>query len=170
MKKICNKCNIEKSIGEFHINKYGKDGFHCQCKECKNNYKKLYNSINSDKRKDYRKSKKHISLWRSLLKSTIRRLNQVKKNKTITLLGYSPLDLKQHIENQFTNGMSWTNHGEWHVDHIKDVSSFPEDTPPNIVNALSNLRPLWATTREINGVVYEGNLNRNKIRRKSINT
>lgn len=33
---------------------------------------------------------------------------------------------------------------------------------PNIVNALANLRPLWATTREINGVIYEGNLNRCK--------
>lgn len=30
----------------------------------------------------------------------------------------------------------------------------------DIVNALSNLRPLWATTREINGIIYEGNLNR----------
>ena len=61
--------------------------------------------------------------------------------------------------------MSWDNHGEWHVDHIKDVSTFDPDTPPSVVNALINLRPLWATTREINGVVYEGNLNRNKIRK-----
>ena len=62
--------------------------------------------------------------------------------------------------------MTWSNHGEWHVDHIKDVSSFSKDTHPSIVNALTNLQPLWATTREINGVIYEGNLNKNKVRRK----
>jgi hypothetical protein len=58
--------------------------------------------------------------------------------------------------------MNWDNYGEWHIDHIKDVVLFDEDTPPYVVNALTNLRPLWATTRKINGVVYEGNLNRKK--------
>jgi hypothetical protein len=56
--------------------------------------------------------------------------------------------------------MTWDNHGEWHIDHIKMVCEFDKTTHPSIVNALSNLRPLWATTREINGVIYEGNLNR----------
>jgi hypothetical protein len=58
--------------------------------------------------------------------------------------------------------MTWDNYGEWHIDHIKPVSSFDKDTPQSIVNALSNLQPLWATTREINGVVYEGNLNKGR--------
>ena len=31
-------------------------------------------------------------------------------------------------------------------------------------NALSNLRPLWAVNTEINGVFYEGNLNRKIIK------
>jgi hypothetical protein len=41
-----------------------------------------------------------------------------------------------------------------------DLNSSDKDTHPRVVNALSNLRPLWATTREINGVIYEGNQNR----------
>ena len=82
------------------------------------------------------------------------------------MLGYSALDLKQHIESMFTEGMSWDNHGEWHIDHIKQVVSFNSDTAPSVVNALSNLRPLWATTREINGIIYEGNLNRPKYYEK----
>lgn len=57
--------------------------------------------------------------------------------------------------------MTWNNYGEWHIDHIKPVNSFESDTPQSVVNALSNLQPLWATTREINGVVYIGNLNKN---------
>lgn len=28
--------------------------------------------------------------------------------------------------------------------------------------ALENLRPMWSTTREINGIIYEGNLNKKK--------
>jgi len=56
--------------------------------------------------------------------------------------------------------MSWDNHGEWHIDHIKPVSKFDKETPMSIVNALSNLQPLWETTREINGVIFEGNLNK----------
>ena len=60
------------------------------------------------------------------------------------------------------------NHGEWHVDHIKDVSLFNNDELPSVVNALSNLRPMWATTREINGIIYEGNLNRNKHRKRKL--
>ena len=27
-------------------------------------------------------------------------------------------ELRQHIEAQFTEGMSWNNYGKWHIDHI----------------------------------------------------
>lgn len=29
--------------------------------------------------------------------------------------------------------------------------------------ALSNLQPLWATTREIDGIIYEENLNKSRF-------
>ena len=45
---------------------------------------------------------------------------------------------------------------------LDNVIFFDMETPANIVNALSNLRPMWATTRKINGIIYEGNLNRTK--------
>lgn len=114
------------------------------------------------KTKEYRNKNKHIVSWRNCLNNTLKRLGKPKEGKTIDLLGYSALELKQYIESLFTEGMSWDNYGEWHIDHIKDVVLFDDDTPPCVVNALTNLRPLWATTRKINGVVYEGNLNRKK--------
>ena len=136
---------------------------------------KKYSSLNQDKikqkfvryketgkTKEYRDKNKHITAWRNLLNNSLKRLGQIKENKTNKLLGYSALELKQHIESLFTEGMSWDNYGDWHIDHIKPVVSFQKDTTPNIVNALSNLRPMWSTTREINGIVYEGNLNRPK--------
>ena len=94
------------------------------------------------------------------MRSSITRLNQVKSDKTIKMLGYSANKLKEHMESLWTTDMNWENYGEWHIDHIRPVCTFNSDTPSQVVNSLSNLRPLWATTRMINGVIYEGNLNR----------
>ena len=152
-------------------------------KERKKEYDKQYRESNPDKikethknhrernrtninerdkkwQKQYRDINPQISAWRHLLYDSLKRMGKNKEGHTIDLLGYSALDLKNHIQNIFTDGMSWDNYGEWHIDHIKRVCEFDKDTHPSIVNALPNLRPLWATTREINGVVYEGNLNR----------
>lgn len=64
------------------------------------------------------------------------------------LLGYTVESLKSHLERQFTKGMTWANYGEWHIDHIRPVSSFNFSTPrdPEFHEcwALSNLQPLWA--------------------------
>jgi hypothetical protein len=53
-------------------------------------------------------------------------LNEVlKKNKTyktsniISLLGCTLDEVKQYLEKQFINNMSWENHGDcWEIDHI----------------------------------------------------
>lgn len=58
-------------------------------------------------------------------------------------LGYSLSEFKVHIESLFKDGMSWDNHGEWHIDHIIPVSKFPIENISQ-VNALNNLQPLWA--------------------------
>lgn len=129
----------------------------------RNYYEKNRDKVNKNKneyRKKYYKKNPHIGIWRYTLKNVLKRLGQTKNNSTHKILGYSPEDLKTNLESKFTDGMSWDNYGEWHVDHIKPVSSFNKDTPPKIVNSLDNLQPLWATTREINGVIYEGNLNK----------
>lgn len=98
--------------------------------------------------------------WRRLLKFYLRNNNQTKNNKTIILLGYDHIKFKQRIECQFTDGMSWKNYGDWHIDHKKPLSAFKKDVTPNIVNALCNLQPLWKTTKIINGKIYIGNLNK----------
>jgi len=133
-------------------------------KEYKKEYNKKYREKHKDKVKNWDKNRRlkypHISAWRRLLSETLKRLSQKKEDETIKLLGYSANQLKEHITRLFTENMTWENYGEWHIDHIKPVSKFPKDTHPSIVNALSNLQPLWKTTREINGVVYKGNLNK----------
>jgi hypothetical protein len=145
------------------VKKYTKT-YNIKNKEYKQNYNKIYRIKNKTKVKEWDINRRlkypHISAWRRILNNSLVRLKKEKTTHTIDLLGYSALELKNHLESLFTEGMSWDNYGEWHIDHIKPVSSFDKDTPMSIVNALSNLQPLWATTREINGVIYEGNLNK----------
>lgn len=49
-----------------------------------------------------------------------------------------------YIESKFKEGMSWDNHGEWHVDHIipLDLAKTEEDIYK--LNHYMNLSPLWA--------------------------
>ncbi len=118
-------------------------------------------------RKEYRRkyNKTSISLkWRLFLHNTLRRVGKGKEGHTIDMLGYSVLDLKQHLEQQFTEGMTWANYGEWHIDHKKPLSKFPPETSICEINSLDNLQPLWATTKIINGTIYIGNINKsNKL-------
>lgn len=64
------------------------------------------------------------------------------------LVGYTLSDLQRHIEKHFTDGMSWENRSEWHIDHIIPKSAFnyekPEDIDFKKCWALKNLRPMWA--------------------------
>ena len=43
-----------------------------------------------------------------------------------TLVEYTLDDLMNHLEDNFTTGMSWQNYGKfgWHIDHKKPISSF----------------------------------------------
>lgn len=103
---------------------------------CKLHRKNWYNSV--------KKKSPHILAWRTILTNSLKRLGKNKEDETIKLLGYSPIELKTHIESLFLEGMSWDNYGEWHIDHIIPVSQFDSDTPVDIVNSLENLQPLWA--------------------------
>lgn len=131
-------------------------------KERNKKYLNKYRIEDKDKFYKYRRDNPHCIAWRSILHSTLKRLDAPKQDRTINLLGYSAIELKEHIEKQFQNGMTWENYGEWQIDHIHPVISFDKDTDVKIVCSLDNLRPLWATTRVIDGVIYEGNLNRPK--------
>lgn len=71
---------------------------------------------------------------------------KTKSIKTLTLLGCSIEQLKQHLELQFTEGMSWDNYGKWHIDHIKPCDSFNLENQEEQLKCFhyTNLQPLWA--------------------------
>jgi hypothetical protein len=67
--------------------------------------------------------------------------------RTTKLLGYTPEEFVSHIQPMFKRGMTWENHGEWHVDHIRPLSSFDltDIEQRRLANSLHNLQPMWAS-------------------------
>lgn len=106
-------------------------------------YIKKYKIENKEKYYAYRKRNHHIIVWRNMLYRTLVHLGTEKEGDTKEMLGYSAVQLKHHIEKQFLEGMSWENHGEWEIDHIKPLTKFDMFSDVSEVNALSNLQPLW---------------------------
>jgi len=68
---------------------------------------------------------------------------------------------KNHLEKQFKDGMTWDNYGDWHIDHIRPISSFNfksyEDKEFKECWDLNNLQPLWAeeNIRKHNRILLE---------------
>lgn len=111
-------------------------------------YFKNWWKSNRDKARTYEKRYKdkypHIIACRNSLKSCLYRIGLIKSQSSSEILKYNPEEFKVHIESLFTNGMCWSNYGDWHVDHIIPVSKFDKLTPVYIINSLDNLQPLWA--------------------------
>jgi hypothetical protein len=88
-----------------------------------------------------------------------------KRHLTFDLLGYTPKELKAHLESQFTeeNGYTWDNMSEWHIDHIRPISSFNFDSTEHSdfkkCWALNNLQPLWAMDNMSKGNNWDGVVN-----------
>lgn len=61
-------------------------------------------------------------------------------------LGCSIEQLKEYLAARFQPGMSWSNHGEWHIDHIVPLSSVDLEDQEQLLKVChySNLQPLWA--------------------------
>jgi hypothetical protein len=64
------------------------------------------------------------------------------------LVGCSKQQLREHIESQFKEGMSWENHGHstWHIDHQIPCAAFDHTNPDHQRACFhySNLQPMWA--------------------------
>ena len=81
-----------------------------------------------------------------------------KAYKSMELLGCSIAFARQHIEDQFTIGMTWDNHSlyGWHIDHIKPCASFDLTDPEQQKQCFNytNLQPLWAEDNLSKGAKY----------------
>jgi hypothetical protein len=84
-------------------------------------------------------------------------LQSDKSKHSIEYLGCSIQHFKEHIEKQFTEGMTWDNYGEWHIDHIIPLK-YENPTIEETIERLhwENTQPLWATDNKAKGNRYIG--------------
>jgi hypothetical protein len=154
-KKVADKKYREKN--KEKLNEYVKTWYE-QNKEHRKQYLKEYREKNIDKirevKRNYertRKSKdplyKLINNFRTAIYQVLKENNIQKNGHYFDILQYTPDELIFHLENQFKDGMTWDNYGEWHVDHIKAIASYNiqeiGDSEFMECWSLENLQPLW---------------------------
>lgn len=163
----CNTCRIKKKYEDFVKASWCKNGIRKLCKQCNLEHARHYNIIHKErfyklkdeyflknkkyiqkKRRERRKQRYHSDinfklecLLRSRLKSAISGRRGALKE-----LGCSVEELKLYLESKFQPGMTWKNHGKWHIDHIVPVSYFDLTNSDNVKKCFNykNLQPLWA--------------------------
>ena len=109
-----------------------------------------WNQINFEKRKKI--TKKYKQKPEIKLKENIRHRvyiflkskNLRKNNKTFEIIGCTPFELQKHLEEQFIDGMTWENYGQWHIDHIIPLSTANIEEEIYKLCYYTNLQPLWA--------------------------
>lgn len=140
----CSKCEIIKPSSEFNKDSSRVDGLNLYCKTCV----KEVRSKSRDKSMQIPswKIKKNLQIR---LCGIINKLDVVKSERTMELVGCTPEELKIHIESQFTEGMTWDKYGKngFHIDHIRPCASFDFSDPQQQKECFhyTNLRPLWAS-------------------------
>lgn len=89
---------------------------------------------------------KVLTRMRDFNRRCIEAIKGVKNWRTKSILGYTPEEMRKHIESLWLEGMTWENYGEWHIDHVESIKSLVDKgvTDVKIINALTNLQPLWA--------------------------
>ena len=53
--------------------------------------------------------------------------------------------VKKYLEEKFQEGMCWENHGKWHIEHIKPITTAKTEEEKKKLCHYTNLQPLWAT-------------------------
>lgn len=169
--KLSNKC---KSCRRDYYNEYNKKNIEKKRKSYKEYYKlnrdkELLRSKNkhekySEQEKEYRKNNRdriskrekeryHKDLIfklktnvRNRLKLFLKTKKIYKNNTTFEIVGGTPEIIKEHIEKQFRDGMTWDNYGfsGWHIDHIIPLSSANTEEEVYKLCHYTNLQPLWA--------------------------
>lgn len=139
-----NKLNQEKR------RRYARD-YYSSHREMYLEYFHNYDKNNRDKINKYKRNKINSDLQFRLacnLRGRLRRAltKRYKAGSAIRDLGCSIEQLKSWLMYQFQPGMTWDNYGEWHIDHVKPLSSFDLTDREQLLEACNwyNLQPLWA--------------------------
>jgi len=119
-------------------------------------YHKNKEAFNRRMRRRYKKNIafRLVHACRTSLNKGLRLQGAEKFTSVMRLCGCTPDFLRQHLESQFSPGMTWDNRGvwrigqpmTWHIDHIKPCMSFDLSKKEDQQKCFhyTNLRPMWA--------------------------
>ena len=111
--------------------------------------KKIWRDNNKGYTNEYNKKRKTIDpnfKLRMYLRTRLyQTLKGLKFKSAVDLLGCTIEDFKIYISDKFLEGMTWENHGEWELDHIKPLALFNLASLEEQKKAFhfSNFQPLW---------------------------
>jgi hypothetical protein len=106
-------------------------------------------SINESKRKYISNKRKTDNLFKlkenisKLINHSLKSKGFKKKYKSEEILHCTIQEFKKYIESKFLEGMSWENHGDWHLDHKIPVSWGKNEIEIYELNHYTNFQPLW---------------------------
>jgi hypothetical protein len=123
-------------------------------KENKRLYDIKYRSDNRKQLNKQRLEKYHSDpnfkirhLYRTRLNNALKYQYTKKVGSCIKFLGCTILQLKEHLQSQFREGMDWNNHNQygWHIDHIIPCIDFDLTISQEVEKCFhyTNLQPLW---------------------------
>lgn len=134
-----------------YAKKYRKE-YEKENREKINEKNKVWNKANREKLNEYIKNKRITDPLYKLKDNLRRRTRKVfegnsfnKGSKTEKMLGCSWITVHEHIEKQFTEGMTWELLGKKiHIDHIIPLASARTEEDLEKLCHYTNLQPLWA--------------------------
>ena len=135
-------------------------------KEKKAKYNHEYKDTRNERRRERYATDIQFKTMRTIRSRLRYALGNNKKDHTIDLLGCTVEQVVQHLEKQFTPGMTWDNQGkaddEWEIDHIIPFAAFDLTNHDEqfIVCWYQNTQPLWGPDNRSKGAKYteEGKL------------
>lgn len=166
--KACTKCKECKpaTVAFFNRDARGLAGLYAWCKSCTEHHHLANRSRIAAQRKSYRQANKDelrakallrhrerlmsdplyaiTTRVRGLIRAKIKSGGFTKKSRAGAILGCEWIAFKEHIERQFTKGMSWGNIREIHLDHIVPLSTAKTEADVIALNHFTNIRPMWA--------------------------
>lgn len=128
-----------------HRKKYNRE----YAKSCSAEVKGKINETRNSYRRERQEADVNYRLRRTLptrIRQAIKSASGYKCTSSTKLLGCSIDQVRKHLETLFQDGMSWDNHGDWHIDHIKPCVAFDLTDPEQQRECFhyTNLQPLWA--------------------------
>lgn len=158
LRPSCKKCSKIYDINYCKENEEKRKEYRDSRKEAKKEYDINYKKRRKELRKTIKPKKiikkekeiNYVSKFkvnvRNLIKNSFKRNgnNYKKRTSSETILGCTIQEFKVHIESKFTEGMSFDNHGDWHLDHIIPLAFAKTEESIILLNHHTNFQPLWA--------------------------